>query len=218
MWLGIDLGTSAVKAVVVDETDTVLAQASAPLDVSRPQPLWSEQDPQDWWSATGAALASLRRDHGTELARVEAVGLSGQMHGATVLDARDTPLRPAILWNDGRSSAEGQDLEAAVPDSRRITGNLAMPGFTAPKLAWIRRHEPEAFAQVARVLLPKDYLRLRMTGESATDVSDASGTLWLDVAARDRPTTHQPREAGVSGRRHGSPGCRNRGDQHVDRL
>ena len=178
--LGIDLGTSAVKALLLDETGAVVAEAGAPLEVSRPHPLWSEQDPDAWWSATREAVRALPGG----LAGLRAIGLSGQMHGATLLDASDRPLRPAILWNDGRSHAECHELEQAVPESRRITGNLAMPGFTAPKLLWTRRHEPEVFGQTARVLLPKDYLRLRMTGEHATDLSDASGTLWVDVARR----------------------------------
>jgi xylulokinase len=181
--LGIDLGTSGVKAVVLDG-DRVRAQATAPLDVARPRPGWSEQDPADWWRAADAAVQILRADAGTALRDVRAIGLSGQMHGATLLGAGDTVLRPAILWNDGRSAAQCAALERAEPASRTITGNRAMPGFTAPKLLWLREHEPDVFARVRRVLLPKDWLRLRMTGDAATDCSDASGTLWLDVARR----------------------------------
>lgn len=184
MWLGIDLGTSAAKAVLVDAGDRPVAQASAPLAVSRPRPSWSEQAPADWWAAVEAAVAGVRAQAGAAWGAVAGIGLSGQMHGATLLDAADAVLRPAILWNDGRSAAECAALEAAEPRSREITGNLAMPGFTAPKLLWVRAHEPEVFARVRRVLLPKDWLRLRMTGEAASDVSDASGTLWLDVALR----------------------------------
>ncbi|MDJ0851984.1 MAG: xylulokinase [Myxococcota bacterium] len=184
MFLGIDLGTSGVKAVLLDREDRVVAQESAPLEVSRPRPLWSEQDPDHWWEATRSAVGRLAEQAAGSLAAVEAVGLSGQMHGATLLDAADRPLRPAILWNDGRSEAECAELEERAPDSRIITGNLAMPGFTAPKLLWVRRHEPEVFARVARVLLPKDYVRLCMTGDHATDLSDASGTLWVDVSRR----------------------------------
>ncbi|MEJ0059943.1 MAG: xylulokinase [Terricaulis sp.] len=181
MFLGIDIGTSSVKAVLVDEGGAVVDQASAPLPISRPHPGWSEQNPADWWEATNTAVVSLsaKLRHG-----VKAVGLSGQMHGATLLDAKDKALRPAILWNDGRSEAECGELEAAEPKSRKITGNIAMPGFTAPKLVWVRKHEPEIFAQTKTVLLPKDYVRLRMTGEKATDLSDAAGTLWVDVAKR----------------------------------
>jgi xylulokinase len=181
MFLGLDLGTSGVKAVLLRD-DRVLAQATAPLSVASPRPLWSEQDPAAWWQATGQAVAALRATH--DLSAVRGIGLSGQMHGAVLLDASGRVLRPAILWNDGRSGAECRELEAAEPRSRAITGNLAMPGFTAPKLLWVRRHEPELFAATARVLLPKDWLRLAMTGEAISEMSDASGTLWLDVGAR----------------------------------
>lgn len=182
MFLGIDIGTSGVKAIILDSEGSVAAQASAALTVSRPQPLWSEQDPVDWWRATEVAVLGLPAPLRAE---VQAIGLAGQMHGATVLGANDQPLRAAILWNDGRSFAECAELEAAVPTLRQIAGNIAMPGFTAPKLAWIRKHEPELFARIATVLLPKDYVRLCMTGEKASDLSDSAGTLWLDVAARD---------------------------------
>jgi xylulokinase len=182
MYLGIDVGTSSVKAILMDETGVVVDQASAALAVSRPHPLWSEQDPADWWAATNSAVSDLdlQKRHA-----VKAIGLSGQMHGATLLGADNRALRPAILWNDGRSASECAALEAAIPDLGQITGNRAMPGFTAPKLAWVRTHEPEIFAQVKTVLLPKDYVRLRMTGELASDMSDSAGTLWMDVAKRD---------------------------------
>lgn len=182
MYLGIDIGTSGVKAVLLDSDGAVVAQANAPLNVRRPHALWSEQDPADWWSATEAAVLALPADL---RAAVLAVGLAGQMHGATLLGADDRPLRPAILWNDGRSHAECAALEAAVPDLRTIAGNIAMPGFTAPKLAWVRAHEPDIFAATRCVLLPKDYVRLLMTGEKVSDMSDSAGTLWLDVAKRD---------------------------------
>lgn len=182
MYLGLDLGTSGVKAVLLDAVGAVVGQATAPLLVSHPQPLWSEQNPSDWWHATREAVLLLRHQH--DLTRVKGVGLSGQMHGAVLLDAADRVLRPAILWNDGRAHRECAELEAAEPRSRAITGNLAMPGFTAPKLLWVRRHEPEVFAEVRRVLLPKDWLRLCMTGEAVSDMSDAAGTLWLDIGAR----------------------------------
>jgi xylulokinase len=179
--MGIDVGTSAVKAVVIDETGAVVDQASAPLTVSRPHPLWSEQNPADWWAATNSAVRDLRLPL---RGAVRAIGLAGQMHGATLLDRRQRALRPAILWNDGRSAPQCAELAAVVPDMTAITGNRAMPGFTAPKLLWVRRHEPEIFAATAKILLPKDYVRLHMTGESASDMSDSSGTLWLDVAQR----------------------------------
>ena len=185
MYLGIDIGTSGVKVVLTDEDQTVLGTANAPLALSRPKSLWSEQKPDDWWRATGAAMAVLRRDHQRAVAAVRGIGLSGQMHGATLLDASDEELRPAILWNDGRSEAECEALEKTCPRLRAITGNPAMPGFTAPKLLWVRDHEPDVFGRIRRVLLPKDYVRLRMTGEAVSDMSDSAGTLWLDVAARD---------------------------------
>ena len=185
MFLGVDLGTSGVKAVLADDQQAIVATGNAPLEVSRPRPLWSEQNPEDWWRATCRAVAAIRRANPTALAAVKGVGLSGQMHGATLLDSRDRVLRPAILWNDGRCVAECDELEAREPALRSITGNLAMPGFTAPKLIWVARNEAEVFSMVSRVLLPKDYVRLRMTGEHVSEMSDASGTLWLDVAARD---------------------------------
>jgi xylulokinase len=181
MYMGIDVGTSAVKAVVIDESGTVIDQTSAALNVSRPQPLWSEQDPADWWSAAGNAVREFRAPLRQA---VRAIGLSGQMHGATLLDGRGSVLRPAILWNDGRSAPQCAELEAALPEMSQITGNRAMPGFTAPKLLWVREHEPEVFASTAKVLLPKDYLRLLMTGTAASDMSDSAGTLWMDVAQR----------------------------------
>jgi xylulokinase len=186
MFLGIDLGTSAVKAVLVDKAGAVQAVASHPLPLSHPHPRWSEQDPQDWWQATQLAVEQLlhvARDRDISARRIAAIGLSGQMHGATVLDKADKVLRPAILWNDGRSDAQCREMEG-WKDFRAITGNLAMPGFTAPKLLWLREHEPAIFERIAKVLLPKDYLRLRLTGEYATDVSDAAGTLWLNVKER----------------------------------
>ncbi len=185
MDLGIDIGTSEVKAVLLDEAQVVVGTARAPLRISRPQPLWSEQDPQDWWTATVAALVDLRTAQPKAYAAVKGIGLSGQMHGATLLDAKEHVLRPAILWNDGRSEAQCKTLEQRESDSRRITGNIAMPGFTAPKLLWVAEHEPDVFNSVARVLLPKDYVRLQLTGDAVSDMSDAAGTLWLDVAKRD---------------------------------
>ena len=182
MYLGIDLGTSGVKAVLVDDSDRVVDQETIPLAISRREPLWSEQNPHEWWDATNAAVSALGAR--VRLRDVAAIGLSGQMHGATLLDANHLPLRPAILWNDGRSVAACAELESRVPRSRAITGNLAMPGFTAPKLLWVRQHQPRIFEQVATVLLPKDYLRLRMSGDLASDLSDSSGPLWLDVAQR----------------------------------
>ena len=183
MYLGIDLGTSAVKAILVDDRQRVVASASQALTTAFPRSGHSEQEPADWINATFAVLDALKADH--PMADVEGIGLSGQMHGATLLDATLRPLRPCILWNDGRSAAECRILEERWPALRATTGNKAMPGFTAPKLLWIAAHEPEIFAATRIVLLPKAYLRLVLSGEVIEDVSDASGSLWLDVARRD---------------------------------
>lgn len=185
MYLGIDLGTSALKAVLLADDGRIVAQQSAPLDVSRPHPQWSEQSPADWWRALTIALGELARAQPQAMRAVRAIGLSGQMHGAVLLDAAGDVLRPAILWNDGRSEPQCTDLAERVPRLAQIAGNLAMPGFTAPKLLWVRDHQPQIFARVAKVLLPKDWLRFKLSGEFFTDCSDASGTLWLDVGARD---------------------------------
>lgn len=183
-YLGIDLGTSAVKTVLVDAEQRVVASRSQPLSVSAPRPGYSEQDPAHWITAAFATLDALKVDHARELAAVEGIGLSGQMHGATLLGADLAPLRPCILWNDGRSAAECRILEQRWPALRTVTGNKAMPGLTAPKLLWVAEHEPAIFAATRLVLLPKAYLRLVMTGEAIEDISDASGTLWLDAARR----------------------------------
>lgn len=185
MFLGIDLGTSEVKLLLLDDAGQIAALASAPLGVSRPLPLWAEQAPQDWWHATEHATAQLRSAHAAAWSQIRGIGLSGQMHGAVLLDANDEVLRPAILWNDGRSHLECETLTRRAPQLHAVAGNLAMPGFTAPKLLWVQQHEPEVFAKTRTVLLPKDYLRLRLSGEKVTDPSDAAGTLWLDVATRD---------------------------------
>ncbi|WP_138422187.1 xylulokinase [Maritimibacter alexandrii] len=182
MYLGIDLGTSGVKAVVLDDDQRIVAQATAPLSVSRPADLWSEQDPADWIKATKTVLDSLAVNGGLE--KVQGIGLSGQMHGATLLEASDDVIRPAVLWNDTRSHAEAGALDSD-PRFRELTGNVVFPGFTAPKLAWLRTHEPAAFADIATVLLPKDYLRLWLTGERVSEMSDAAGTAWLDMQKRD---------------------------------
>lgn len=184
MFLGLDIGTSAVKAILVNESQQLVAQASVPLTVSRPRPDWSEQDPEDWWQACIDAIGQLHQSCPECRTRVEAIGLSGQMHGATLLDRNARVLRPAILWNDGRSALQCAALEARTPDLRSITGNMAMPGFTAPKLMWIGENEPDVFQQIDKVLLPKDYIRFRLSGSFGSDMSDAAGTLWLDVGQR----------------------------------
>jgi xylulokinase len=185
MYLGIDLGTSEVKALLIDEAQRIVATAHAPLAISRPQAQWSEQDPADWWRATRGAVDAIARSHPQELAALRGIGLSGQMHGVVLLDASGQVLRPAMLWNDTRAAAECAELEQRAPKLRQITGNQAMAGFSAPKLLWMARHEPELLRRAAKVLLPKDYLRYLLTGEFISDMSDASGTLWLDVARRD---------------------------------
>lgn len=185
MYLGLDLGTSELKALMLSDRHQVIATARSPLTVQRPQALWSEQDPAAWWHALEAVMDQLQREHPYALNALRGIGLSGQMHGATLLDENDAVLRPAMLWNDGRSGAQCEQLTRDVPNLAAITGNLAMPGFTAPKLQWVREHEPAVFARTRRVLLPKDWLRLKLTGEAVSDMSDAAGTLWLDVGRRD---------------------------------
>ena len=182
--LGLDLGTSELKAVLLDDAGTVLGHTGVALAISRPRDGWSEQEPEDWWRACGAALQQLRRAHPTAYARIRCIGLSGQMHGAVLLDRQDRSIRPAILWNDSRSSLEATSLAQVHPSYPAIVGSLPMAGFTAPKLMWLKAHEPAAFDAVDCVMLPKDYLRLRFTGERATEMSDAAGTLWLDVCSR----------------------------------
>lgn len=183
MYLGLDLGTSSVKAMLIDGDQKVVGVGHAGLTVQRPHPGWSEQAPGDWLRATEEAVAALKASHPQELAAVKGIGLSGHMHGATLIDAKDRVLRPCILWNDTRSHAEAASLDADPP-FRALTGNIVFPGFTAPKLAWVKNNEPETFAKVAKVLLPKDYLRLWLTGEYLSDMSDSAGTSWLDTGKR----------------------------------
>ncbi|MBG2990836.1 xylulokinase [Proteus mirabilis] len=183
MYLGLDLGTSSVKAIIMNEQGDVVASHSIPLTLSRPHPQWSEQDPQAWWQATDKAIKQLSRTQPME--QIQAIGLSGQMHGAVLLDAQQNILRPAILWNDGRSVKQCLQLAKQYPQFKEITGNLVMPGFTAPKLQWVAENEAEIFWQIAHVLLPKDFLRWKMSGNFASDMSDAAGTLWLDMQKRD---------------------------------
>ncbi len=185
MYLGIDLGTSAVKTILVDDMQRVVASRSRALTIDTPRPGHFEQDPAQWIDAVFATLDALKADHVGEMAAVAGIGLSGQMHGPVLLDAALKPLRPCILWNDGRSAAECVTLEQRWPGLRGITGNKAMPGFAAPKLLWVAAHEPEIFKATHMVLLPKAYVRLVLSGEAIEDVSDASGSLWLDVTRRD---------------------------------
>lgn len=185
--LGIDVSTTATKAVLVDDRGAVAGAGSAAYDTSVPRPLWSEQDPALWWDAAVAAIRAALHAAGVSGAEVAAVGLTGQMHGAVLLDAADRPLRPAILWNDQRTAAECDEIRRRVGPPRLIelTGNDALTGFTAPKLLWVRANEPEVWTRVAHVLLPKDYVRLHLTGEHAVDKADGAGTLLFDLAARD---------------------------------
>ncbi|NKL35259.1 xylulokinase [Rhizobium leguminosarum bv. viciae] len=183
MYLGLDLGTSGVKAMLIDGDQKIVGSANGSLDVSRPHSGWSEQEPAHWVRATEEAVAGLKAKHPKELAAVKGIGLSGQMHGATLIDATDKVLRPCILWNDTRSYVEAAALDADRR-FRALTGNIVFPGFTAPKLAWVEKHEPDVFAKIAKVLLPKDYLRLWLTGEYISEMSDSAGTSWLNTGKR----------------------------------
>jgi xylulokinase len=183
-FLGLDVGTSSVKSVLLDQDQNVIAAGAAPLLVSRPKPLWSEQNPEDWWQASLRSIEHIRSIAGKEFCRLSGIGLSGQMHGATLLGENGQILRPAILWNDGRAGEECHEFHRRVPDLIERCSNIAMPGFTAPKLIWVKRHEPDVFSAIRKVVLPKDYVRYRLTGAFFSDPSDAAGTLWLNVRER----------------------------------
>lgn len=184
-FIGLDVSTTASKAVVIDLKGAVIATASHDHALVTPRPLWSEQDPAEWWRASCASLKQVTQE--ISPGSVAALGLTGQMHGLTALDERDEPLRPAILWNDQRSAAECEAITASIGAERlyRLIGSSMLPGFTAPKLAWLREHEPQVFARIAHVLLPKDYVRFLLSGERVTDVADGSGMALMDVGARD---------------------------------
>lgn len=182
MFIGLDLGTSSLKAILIDEAHVLRAEHSVALSVQRPHDGWSEQDPATWCAAAVEALRALAAQ--ADCSKVQGIGLSGHMHGATLIGADDTPLRPCMLWNDTRSHAEAAEMDAN-PQFRALTGNIVFPGFTAPKVEWVRRNEPAIFAKTAKILLPKDYLRLFLTGEHVSEMSDAAGTAWLDTGARD---------------------------------
>ncbi|MEE9374872.1 MAG: xylulokinase [Rhizobiaceae bacterium] len=183
MYLGIDLGTSSLKALLITDDQQVVGSTSSSLIVSRPESGWSEQDPQHWIEALQAAMSALKSQHPKELGAVRAIGLSGQMHGATLLDKHDAVLRPCMLWNDSRAHKQAQILDGQAI-FRQQTGNIVFPGFTAPKAMWVENNEPDVFSKIAKILLPKDYLRLWLTGEYVSEMSDASGTSWLDVGKR----------------------------------
>ncbi len=184
MFLGLDLGTSGLKAVLIGYDGKLIGQAQMPLTVSSPEPLWSEQDPESWWIACKLSVEALASE-GHDLSKVETIGLSGQMHGATLLDEDNKILRPCILWNDGRSADQCLRLTTLEPELETLSGNLAMPGFTAPKILWVKENEAEVFKKIAKVLLPKDYLNFRLTGKFCSEASDAAGTLWLNPETRD---------------------------------
>lgn len=183
MYLGLDLGTSGLRALLTDAAGQVVGSAESTYENPHPHPGWSEQDPADWISACESAIETLKAAHPSEMSAVRGIGLSGQMHGATLIDASGKVLRPCILWNDTRAAAEAKSLDEARV-MRAVTGNIVFPGFTAPKLLWLAEHEPDVFEKVHKVLLPKDYLRYWLTGELVSDMSDAAGTSWLDTGAR----------------------------------
>jgi len=185
--LGIDISTTASKALLIDEQGAVVAVASTPHDLSSPQPLWSEQDPEQWWSAIQTSIRQVLQTAKVEASTIVGIGLTGQMHGLVMLGAEGQVLRPALLWNDGRAGAECEAIREKLGLARLValTGNDAFAGFTAPKLLWVREHEPEVYAQTAQILLPKDYVRYRLTGTYATDKAGAGGTLLLDLKQRD---------------------------------
>ena len=187
VYLGIDIGTSGTKTLAIDPAGKILAEATSDYPSYHPKPLWSEQDPDDWWNATVKTVRAVVRKIKAKPADVKAIGLSGQMHGSVFLDKDDRVLRKALLWNDQRTAAECDEIERRAGGRRKLikmVANPALTGFTAPKILWLRNREPKLFAQLRKVLLPKDDVRRRMTGTYATDVSDASGMLLLDVAKR----------------------------------
>ena len=187
LYLGIDVSTTGAKALLIDSNGDVVVSATTPLTLSTPRPLWSEQDPHEWWAATTSSIRRALEEAGVAGTAVAAVGLTGQMHGLVALGGRGNVLRPAILWNDQRTGAECDEIRARVGQERliQLTGNDALPGFTAPKILWMRNHEPELFAEIRHILLPKDYVRFRLTDEYAMDKADGSGTLLFDLRRRD---------------------------------
>src|SRR5262245_14125576 len=188
LYLGIDVSTTGAKALLVDDKGAVVASATTPLTLSTPKPLWSEQDPHEWWAGTARSIRTALAEARAPGADVRAVGLTGQMHGLVLLDADERVLRPAILWNDQRTGAQCDAIRERMGGRAALvkaTGNDALTGFTAPKVLWVRENEPEVYAKARLVLLPKDYVRLRLTGVAAMDKADGSGTLLFDLASRD---------------------------------
>ena len=184
MYLGLDLGTSGLRGLLVREDGKTIGSAEATYEVRHIHPGWSEQNPADWITACNSVVAALRAAQPTAFSALKGVGVAGHMHGATLLDSTGHVLRPCMLWNDSRAHGEAAKLDA-TPGFREISGNIVFPGFTAPKVLWLAQHEPEVFAQIAKVLLPKDYLNYWLTGEYFSDMSDGAGTAWLDCGARD---------------------------------
>lgn len=183
-FLGFDIGTSSIKALLIDKSQKLLAEANISLSISRPHPLWSEQDPEEWWQACLGAVAEVKQKAPEAFPQLKAIGLSGQQHGSVFLDEDGQVLRPAILWNDGRCGKEAEELQASLPDFLDRASNLSMVGFTAPKVLWVKRHEPDIFARTKKILLPKDYIRFRLSGDYVSEMSDAGGTLWHDIKNR----------------------------------
>jgi xylulokinase len=187
LYLGIDVSTTATKALLIDEQGRPMAVASSPHTLQTPRPLWSEQDPHEWWNAAAESIRSVLEKAGVNGDRVAALGLTGQMHGLVLLDEAGNVLRPAILWNDQRTQRQCEEIHQQIGKERliQITGNVALPGFTAPKVLWVRENEPDVYADAKHILLPKDYIRYRLTGEYAIDKADGSGTVLFDIRRRD---------------------------------
>src|SRR5512144_2112145 len=186
-FLGIDTSTTSSKALLIDEKGKLVGVASSPHTLQTPKPLWSEQDPREWWQAVSASIRQVLNDTGISGEQVAAVGLTGQMHGLVLLDEAGEVLRPAILWNDQRTQAECDEIHARIGKERfiQISGNVALTGFTAPKILWVQKNEPAVYAKARHVLLPKDYVRLKLTGEYAMDKADGAGTVLFDLKSRD---------------------------------
>ena len=186
-FLGVDTSTTSSKALLIDEAGAVVAVASSPHTLQTPQPLWSEQDPQEWWQAVCVSIHSVLKKAGVKAETVAAIGLTGQMHGLVLLDDAGEVLRPAILWNDQRTQAQCDEIHSRIGREKfiQITGNVALTGFTAPKILWVKENEPEIYAKAAHVLLPKDFVRYKLTGDFAMDKADGSGTVLFDLKERD---------------------------------
>ncbi len=185
-FLGIDTSTTSSKALLMDEMGAVVAVASSPHTLQTPLPLWSEQNPQEWWDAVATSIRTVLEQTGVNGDQIRAIGLTGQMHGLIMLDASGKVLRPAILWNDQRTQSQCDEIHRRMGRERfiQITGNVALTGFTAPKILWVRENEPEVYAKAGHILLPKDFIRYKLTGEYAMDKADGSGTVLFDLKAR----------------------------------